>query len=58
MSVLQHDSVSCEKYRGSVSFPTERQGFEFVGAIYINGTVRQTDIDVIKNAVPSARCLQ
>ena len=55
MSVLQHDSFSCEKYPGSVPFPTERQGFEFVGAIYRNRTVRKNDIDVLKNALPSAK---
>ena len=58
MSVLQHDSVSCEKYPGSVPSPTKRQGFEFIGAIYRNGTVRQTEIDVLKNSLPFAKCLQ
>ena len=58
MSVLQHDSVSCEKYPGSVPSPTKRQGFEFIGAIYRNGTVRQTYIDVLKNSLPFAKCLQ
>ena len=56
MSVFQHDSFSCKKYSGSVSFPTERQGLEFVGSLYRNGTVRQNDIDVLKHARSSAKC--
>ena len=56
MSVLQHDSVSCEKYPGSVSFPTERQEWGFVGSIYKNGQVRQNDLNVLKNTSQSEIC--
>jgi len=30
-SVMQHDSFSCERYPGSLPFPTERVNWEFVG---------------------------
>ena len=56
MSVLQHDSVSCNNYPGSVPFPSERQRLEFVGSIYRNGQIGQHDLDVLKNASHSAKC--
>ena len=56
MSVLQHDSFTCEKYPESASFPTERQGLEFVGSIYRNGKVIKNDLDDFNNASLSTKC--
>lgn len=54
MSVLQHDSFSCEKYGGK-AFPTPRNGWEHVGSVYIDGKMREGDIDILRNAkIPEA----
>jgi hypothetical protein len=45
-SLLQHDSFSCDKFGGK-PFPTPRVGWEHVGSVYINGKVRQGDVDIL-----------
>ena len=32
-SLMQHDSVSCNKFRGGGAFPTPRVGWEHVGSV-------------------------
>jgi len=55
-SVLQHDSFSCDKYDGAIPFPTPRDGLEHVGSVYIDGKMRQEDVDVLKQATVPAAC--
>lgn len=49
-SLLQHDSFSCDKFGGGKPFPTLRIGWEHVGSVYINGKMRQGDVDILKRA--------
>ena len=55
-SMIQHDSFSCEKYDDSLSFPTKRKEWEFVGNVNIGGKIVQEDIEVLKQAMQPARC--
>ena len=55
-SVLQHDSFSCDQYDGAIPFPTPRDGLEHVGSVYIDGKMRQEDVDVLKQATVPAAC--
>jgi hypothetical protein len=54
--VLQHDSFSCAKYTGSVPFPTRRVGWEHVGSVYVNGQMRESDVDVLRRARAPVQC--
>jgi len=54
--VLQHDSFSCAKYNGSVPFPTRRVGWEHVGSVYLNGKMRESDVDVLRLATAPLEC--
>jgi len=49
-SLLQHDSFSCDKFGGGKPFPTPRVGWEHVGSVYINGKMRQGDVDILKRS--------
>jgi len=49
MSVLQHDSFSSAMY-GAEPFPTIRDGWDWVGSVYINGTMRVADLELLRNA--------
>jgi len=55
-NVLQHDSFSCDKFLGAKPFPTLRIGWEHVGSVYINGEMRQNDIDILRKAIPPSQC--
>jgi hypothetical protein len=55
--VLQHDAFSCDKFGGGVPFPTPRKGWEHVGGVYIDGKMRQVDIDLLKQAGVVERCV-
>ena len=50
-SLLQHDSFSCDQFGGGYSFPTPRQGGEHVGSVYIDGKLRQADVDILLRAL-------
>ena len=54
--VLQHDSFSCQKYQGSKAFPTHRKNLEHVGSVYINGAMRQSDVDLLQKAKQPLQC--
>jgi len=54
--VLQHDSFSCAKYKGSVPFPTRRVGWEHVGSVFLNGKMRESDVEVIRVTTPPLQC--
>jgi FkbM family methyltransferase len=49
-SLVQHDSFSCDKFGGGKPFPTPRVGWEHVGSVYINGKMRQGDVDILKRS--------
>ena len=55
-SLVQHDSFSCDKFGGGKPFPTPRVGWEHVGSVYINGKMRQGDVDILKNARIAEKC--
>ena len=57
VSVIQHDSFSCEKYPGSVPFPTQRNGWEYVGSIYKDGKIRKKDFETLVNTDEAAKCI-
>lgn len=54
-SVLQHDSFSCGKFGVDHPFPRKRVGFEHVGSVYIDGKMRQIDVDILKNETLNSR---
>eukprot|EP00960_Hanusia_phi_P077328 768678-Hanusia_phi.AAC.1 len=54
-SVLQHDSFSCLRY-GARSFPSKRQGWRFVGEVYLNNMPRQSDVQIIQRAAQPKEC--
>ena len=54
-SVLQHDSFSCGKFGADHPFPSKRVGFEHVGSVYIDGKMRQIDVDILKNETLNSR---
>jgi hypothetical protein len=50
--VMQHDSFSCNQYRGSKPFPLQRVGFEHVGSSYMNGKdVNVRDLEKLKQGI-------
>ena len=55
-SLLQHDSFSCDKFGGGKPFPTPRVGWEHVGSVYINGKMRQGDVDILKQKGVVQQC--
>lgn len=59
-SVLQHDAFGCRSKRWGETrpFPTERNGLEHVGSVFINGKMRQGDVDILKGAVDRECTLQ
>ena len=54
-SLLQHVSFACDRFPGSYSVPIRRFGYEHVGSVFINGTVRQIDIDLLKEAIAEGK---
>lgn len=50
--VLQHDSFSCKAF-GALPFPEPRVGLEHVGSVYIDGTMRKVDTDILRKARPN-----
>eukprot|EP00277_Geminigera_cryophila_P044027 CAMPEP_0173082002 /NCGR_PEP_ID=MMETSP1102-20130122/17814_1 /TAXON_ID=49646 /ORGANISM="Geminigera sp., Strain Caron Lab Isolate" /LENGTH=558 /DNA_ID=CAMNT_0013957101 /DNA_START=154 /DNA_END=1830 /DNA_ORIENTATION=+ len=54
--VLQHDSFSCDKFGGGLPFPSLRIGWQHVGSVYINGEMRQGDVDILKRAKNPWQC--
>ena len=57
-SLVQHDSFSCDKFGGGHLFPTKRIGWEHVGSVYIDGKMRQGDVDILKRAGVVDKCVQ
>ena len=53
-SVIQHDAFSCEKYEGSIPFPTQWNGWEYVGSAFTK--IGRDDIDVLKKTQQPAKC--
>ena len=53
--MLQHDSFSCDKFGETKPFPTKRVGWEHTGSVFLNGTMRKGDVDILKQA-PTTRC--
>ena len=56
-SVFQHDAFSCDKFGGGSPFPSPRVGWEHVGSVYIDGKMRQQDVDLLKNADIVEKCV-
>jgi len=54
--VLQHDSFSCDRFGGGLPFPSVRIGWQHVGSVYINGEIRQEDINILKKAKNPLLC--
>ena len=55
-NVLQHDSFSCLQYAGSRPFPVARRGWEHVGSVYIDGKLRESDVDVLRRTKQPEAC--
>jgi hypothetical protein len=53
--VLQHDSFSCGKFGADHPFPSKRVGFEDVGSVYVDGKIRQIDVEILKNETLNSR---
>lgn len=49
--VMVHDSFSCDNH----PFPTQRVGSEHVGSVYIDGAVRQVDVDILTDAIAQGK---
>jgi hypothetical protein len=54
-SVLQHDSFSCGKFRDDHPVPSKRVGFEHVVSVFLDGRMRQIDVDILKNETLKSR---
>jgi len=52
--VMVHDSFSCDK-ENTKSFPSERNGTEHVGSVYLNGEVRAGDANILKDALAQGK---
>ena len=53
-SVIQHDAFSCEKCEGSMPFPTQRNGWEYIGSAFTK--ISRGDIDVLKKTKQPIKC--
>ena len=51
-SVYQHDSFSCGHHGTDHPFPTNRVVLEYVGSVYVNKQRRQSDVDMLRQAMP------
>ena len=49
--VYQHDSFSCGHHGIEHPFPTNRVGLECVGSVYVNKQRRQSNIDIVRQAM-------
>ena len=56
-NVVQHDSFSCDEFMGAKPFPTLRIGWEHVGSVYINGEMRENDINILRETTPPSQCI-
>lgn len=54
--VLQHDAFSCDKFEGAMPFPTRRVGWEHVGGVYIDGQLREYDVQLLRDAFQPEQC--
>jgi hypothetical protein len=54
-SVLQHDAFSCDQY-GGIPFPLPRTQWEHVGSVFINGVMRQSDVDILVRTKLPCNC--
>ena len=57
LSVMQHDSFSCDKWEGAIPFPVPRKADEHVGSVFINGKERDYDVAALHGSTPPARCM-
>lgn len=48
--VFTHDSFSCD-FTMNKRFPTERDGLEHVGSVYLDGVIREDDAQILKQAL-------
>jgi hypothetical protein len=48
--VMVHDAVTCDRTK-TRPFPTQRQGSEHVGSVYIDGAVREGDAFILLKAI-------
>lgn len=48
--VFAHDSFSCD-LDSNKRFPTERDGLEHVGSVYMDGAIREGDANILKEAL-------
>lgn len=54
-SMLHHDSFTCNNYNDARGFPSLRRGGEHVGSVFVNGKIRQDDVDILQAAIRSER---
>lgn len=52
-NVMQHDAFPSRKFGTVRPFPTTRNGSEHIGSVYINGKIRQVDVDLLMRATIS-----
>ena len=57
-NVLQHDSFSCDRFGGGMGFPSKRRQWEHVGSVYIDGKMREKDVEILRHTVPPQQCLR
>jgi len=50
-SLYQHDSFSCGHHGVDHPFPSNRVGLEYVGSVYVNKQRRQSDVDILRQAM-------
>ena len=55
-SLIQHDAFSCTRYGGGLPVPRVREGGEHLGAVYLNGKIRQGDVNILLNAERPKEC--
>lgn len=56
-NAVQHDSFSCDRYAGALPFPSPRNGDEHVGSVFIDGKLRDSDVNLLRKSVSPKACL-
>jgi hypothetical protein len=54
-NTIQHDAFSCESFGGGRPFPLPRVKWEHVGSVFVDGKMRDGDVDILADNILSDR---
>lgn len=55
VSVLQHVSFGCKRFKASVPIPAPRIGLEHVGSVFVGGKIREVDAVLLHQAIKDGK---